>query len=134
MHERLEMHQDIRSRNGGPPLQYSCSSTHMPMTRYCNFTPQLAKPRQRSVRINGLATCLRLEEVYWRIIEEIARQESVTVGKLISRWALEIDLTQEAICNFTGFVRIICVTQLLDNKHPINLNMIDPDVPAGSLA
>lgn len=105
----------------------------MRMTRYCNFTPQLAKPRQRSVRINGLATCLRLEEVYWRIIEEIARQESVTVGKLISRWALEIDLTQEAICNFTGFVRIICVTQLLDGKHPIDLCLIDPDVSVAPL-
>ncbi len=133
MHGHLEMHQDIYRLNGGSFPSYSYAYTHMPMTRYCNFTPQLAKPRQRSVRINGLATCLRLEEVYWRIIEEIARQESVTVGKLISRCALEIDLTQEAICNFTGFVRIICVTQLLDNKHPINLNMIDPDVPAGSL-
>ncbi|CAB3796557.1 hypothetical protein LMG28690_04359 [Paraburkholderia caffeinilytica] len=104
---------------------YTC--TRMQMTRYCNFTPLLAQPRQRSVRINGLATCLRLEEIYWRIIEEIARQESMTVGKLISRWALEIDLTQEAIHNFTGFIRIICVTQLLDKNHPISLNLIDPD-------
>ncbi|MDR8402035.1 MULTISPECIES: ribbon-helix-helix domain-containing protein [Paraburkholderia] len=133
MHGYLEMHQDIHCRNGGTPFPYSYTCKHMRMTRYCNFTPQLAKPRQRSVRINGLATCLRLEEVYWRIIEEIARQESVTVGKLISRWALEIDLTQEAICNFTGFVRIICVTQLLDRKHPIDLDLIDPDVSVGQL-
>ncbi|MFM0294425.1 MULTISPECIES: ribbon-helix-helix domain-containing protein [Paraburkholderia] len=131
MHCHLEMHQDIYRRHGGSAFSNSYTRTHMRMTQYCNFTPQLAKPRQRSVRINGLATCLRLEEVYWRIIEEIARQEAVTVGKLISRWALEIDLTQEAICNFTGFVRIICVTQLLDRKHPIDLDLIDPDVSVG---
>ncbi|WP_244144194.1 ribbon-helix-helix domain-containing protein [Paraburkholderia fungorum] len=99
----------------------------MRMTEYCNFTPALARPRLRSVRINGLATCLRLEEVYWRIIEEIARQKSMSVGKLISQWAREIDLTQETVCNFTGLIRIICVTQLLDKKHPINLEAIDPD-------
>jgi predicted DNA-binding ribbon-helix-helix protein len=101
--------------------------THMRMTRYCNFTPQLARPRLRSVRINGFATCLRLEEIYWRIIEEIARQESLTVGKLISKWALEIDMTQETICNFTGFSRIICVTQILEQKYPIGIHAIDPD-------
>jgi predicted DNA-binding ribbon-helix-helix protein len=70
---------------------------------------------------------LRLEEIYWRIIEEIARQESLTVGKLISKWALEIDMTQETICNFTGFIRIICVTQILEQKHPIDLHAIDPE-------
>jgi predicted DNA-binding ribbon-helix-helix protein len=101
--------------------------TQMRMTRYCNFTPLLAKPRLRSVRINGFATCLRLEEIYWRIIEEIARQESLTVGKLISKWALEIDMTQETICNFTGFIRIICVTQILEQKYPIGITVIDPD-------
>ncbi|MFM0227916.1 ribbon-helix-helix domain-containing protein [Paraburkholderia dipogonis] len=131
MHHHLKMRLDLHSPNQGSAFSYSYTCTHMRMTRYCNFTPQLARPRQRSVRINGLATCLRLEEVYWRIIEEIARQEAVTVGKLISRWALEIDLTQETICNFTGFIRIICVTQLLDKKHPIDLGTIDP-VGSGS--
>lgn len=97
------------------------------MTQYCNFTPLLGKPRLRSVRINGFSTCLRLEEIYWRIIEEIAHQESLTVGKLISKWAMEIDMTHETIRNFTGFVRIICVTQILEHKYPINLKTIDPE-------
>jgi predicted DNA-binding ribbon-helix-helix protein len=98
----------------------------MGMMRFCNFAPGLARPKLRSIRINGFATCLRLEEIYWRIIEEIARQESLTVGKLISRWALEIDMTQETICNFTGFVRIICVTQILEQTYPIDMQTIAP--------
>lgn len=99
----------------------------MVLTQYCNFAPRLARPRLRSIRINGFATCLRLEEIYWRIIEEIARQESLTVGKLISRWALEIDMTQETICNFTGFIRIICVTQILQRTYPIDMKTIAPE-------
>nr|WKF59059.1 hypothetical protein HUO10_003567 [Paraburkholderia busanensis] len=99
----------------------------MVLTRYCNFAPRLARPKLRSIRINGFATCLRLEEIYWRIIEEIARQESLTVGKLISKWALEIDMTQETICNFTGFIRIICVTQILERTYPIDMKTIAPE-------
>jgi hypothetical protein len=54
------------------------------------------------------------------------------VGKLISKWALEIDMTQETICNFTGLIRIICVTQILEQKHPIDLKTIDPDASPAS--
>lgn len=82
-------------------------------TRYCDFSAELATPIQRSVRINGLATCLRLEEIYWTILEALARQESVTVGKLLSRWALEMDLAHDIVRNFTGYVRVICVVQVL---------------------
>jgi predicted DNA-binding ribbon-helix-helix protein len=78
----------------------------------------LLKLRQRSVRLNGIATCLRLEEIYWSIIEELAREESLTVGKLISRWAMEMDLAQESIWNFTGYVRVVCVVQLMRRADP----------------
>jgi predicted DNA-binding ribbon-helix-helix protein len=105
----------------------------MRITQYCNFSPQLAKPRLRSIRINGFATCLRLEEIYWRIIEEIARRESLTVGKLISKWAIDIDMTQETVCNFTGFIRIICVTQIIEQRHLIDMKTLDPDAPVNSL-
>lgn len=84
----------------------------MATQRYCDFSFRLAAPRQRSVRINGFATCIRLEEVYWTIIEILARQESITAGKLLSKWALEMDLACDAVKNFTSYVRVICVVQL----------------------
>ncbi|HTH60926.1 MAG TPA: ribbon-helix-helix domain-containing protein [Paraburkholderia sp.] len=85
----------------------------MPRTTYCNFSSDLLKLRQRSIRLNGVATCLRLEEIYWAIIEELAREESLTVGKLISRWAMETDLTHECVLNFTGYIRVVCVVHLI---------------------
>ena len=87
--------------------------------RYCNFNEKLLVPRQRSIRINGFATCIRLEEVYWTIIEILARQESVTVGKLLSRWALEMDLACDVVRNFTGYVRVVCVIQLVRRMESI---------------
>jgi predicted DNA-binding ribbon-helix-helix protein len=102
----------------------------MPITQYCNFSADLARPRQRSVRVNGLATCLRLEEVYWTIIEKLAREESLTVGKLISRWALEMDLAHEDVWNFTGYVRVICVVQLMKRagSMPVDGNIRPQDL------
>ncbi|NKJ45228.1 hypothetical protein CIC12_00385 [Burkholderia sp. SG-MS1] len=94
-------------------------------TTYCNFNTDLLRLRQRSVRLNGIATCLRLEEIYWSIIEELARKESLTVGKLISRWAMEMDLSHESVWNFTGYVRVVCVVQLMkrvDPAHQIDLS------------
>lgn len=82
-------------------------------TMFCNFSNDLLKLRQRSVRLNGIATCLRLEEIYWLIIEELAREEALTVGKLISRWAMEMDLANESVWNFTGYVRVVCVVQMM---------------------
>ncbi|RQH09172.1 ribbon-helix-helix domain-containing protein [Paraburkholderia dinghuensis] len=98
----------------------------MPMfrTMSCNINSDLLKLRQRSVRLNGIATCLRLEEIYWSIIEQLAREESLTVGKLISRWAMEMDLAHESIWNFTGYVRVVCVVQMIkrmDSSHQIDL-------------
>lgn len=92
---------------------------------YCNFNGRLATPRQRSIRINGFATCIRLEEVYWTIIEILARQESVTVGKLLSRWALEVDLACDVVKNFTSYVRVICVIQLMRRLESIGSDELE---------
>ncbi|MFM0556774.1 ribbon-helix-helix domain-containing protein [Paraburkholderia sediminicola] len=90
----------------------------MTRTTYGNFSTDLLRPRQRSIRVNGLATCMRLEEIYWSIIAEFARSESLTVGKLISRWAMEMDLAHEAVWNFTGYIRVVCVIQLINRVSP----------------
>lgn len=98
---------------------------------FCNFSTDLLKLRQRSVRLNGIATCLRLEEIYWSIIEELAREESLTVGKLISRWAMEMDLAHESIWNFTGYVRVVCVVQLIRRMDSAHMMVLcnSPDSP-----
>ncbi|MBC3419238.1 MULTISPECIES: ribbon-helix-helix domain-containing protein [unclassified Pseudomonas] len=71
-------------------------------------------PVSRSVRLNGFATCLRLEAVYWRILERIAEANHCSVSAVLSYVDREVHLRQGGVRNFSGLIRVICVAWLLD--------------------
>ncbi len=79
-----------------------------------SFNMGLAQPRSRSVRLNGFATCLRLEEVYWKILERIAAANECSVNAVLSYIDREVHLRHGGVKNFSGLVRVICVVHLLD--------------------
>lgn len=74
-----------------------------------DFDMSLAVPRSRSVRLNGFATCLRLERIYWSILERIARDNACTVSQVLSYLDREVHLRHGGVKNFSGLVRVICV-------------------------
>ncbi|WP_167523973.1 ribbon-helix-helix domain-containing protein [Pseudomonas laurentiana] len=78
-----------------------------------DFNMNLAQPLSRSVRLNGFATCLRLEEVYWKILERIAAANGCTVNCVLSYVDREVHLRHGGVKNFSGLVRVICVVYLL---------------------
>ena len=78
-----------------------------------DFNMNLAQPLSRSVRLNGFATCLRLEEVYWKILERIAVANGCTVNCVLSYVDREVHLRHGGVKNFSGLVRVICVVYLL---------------------
>jgi predicted DNA-binding ribbon-helix-helix protein len=84
-----------------------------------DFNMKLAQPQARSVRLNGLATCLRLEEVYWNILSEMARVNSCSVNTILSYVDREVHLRHGGVKNFSGLIRVVCVTHLLkgDGLH-----------------
>lgn len=73
----------------------------------------LAQPQSRSVRLNGLATCLRLEEVYWNILSEIAACNSCSINAVLSYVDREVHLRYGGVKNFSGLIRVVCVAHLL---------------------
>ncbi|MGY2261772.1 ribbon-helix-helix domain-containing protein [Pseudomonas sp. SDO55104_S430] len=77
------------------------------------FDMGLAQPLSRSVRLNGFATCLRLEQVYWDILSEMARVNSCSVSALLSHLDREVHLRHGGVKNFSGLVRVICVVHSL---------------------
>ncbi|WP_263264003.1 ribbon-helix-helix domain-containing protein [Pseudomonas sp. RIT-PI-S] len=79
-----------------------------------NFDMALARPMARSVRLNGFATCLRLERVYWNILEALAERNQCTVNQLLSYLDREVHLRHGGVKNFSGLVRVICVAYVLD--------------------
>lgn len=79
-----------------------------------DFDMGQACPVARSVRLNGFATCLRLEAVYWRILERIAHANHCSVSAVLSYIDREVHLRYGGVRNFSGLVRVICVNWLLD--------------------
>ncbi|MFR0672414.1 ribbon-helix-helix domain-containing protein [Enterobacterales bacterium AW_CKDN230030176-1A_HGKHYDSX7] len=78
------------------------------------FDMSQARPISRSVRLNGFATCLRLERVYWRILERIAAANDCSVSAVLSYLDREVHLRHGGVKNFSGLVRVVCVNWLLD--------------------
>ncbi|MNM54712.1 hypothetical protein D3C81_658400 [compost metagenome] len=81
-----------------------------------NFNMGLAQPLSRSVRLNGFATCLRLEEVYWRILERIAEVNQCSVNAVLSYVDREVHLRYGGVKNFSGLIRVVCVVFLLGTQ------------------
>jgi predicted DNA-binding ribbon-helix-helix protein len=63
----------------------------------------------RSIRLNGQSTSLRLEKVFWNILEEIAADERMSVPRFVSTLHQEILLLRGEVPNFTSHLRCICV-------------------------
>lgn len=70
---------------------------------------------QRSMRINGRLTCLRLERIYWIILDEIAKRQQQSTAKLLSDIEIRVSLQSKEIKNFSGFIRVLCVRNMMKN-------------------
>lgn len=63
---------------------------------------------QRSLRINGMVTSIRLENTFWETLEEIAKRDNLTVPSLINRLFHESIDAGHDMGNFTSFLRVCC--------------------------
>ncbi|CAI3787402.1 hypothetical protein AHFPHNDE_01061 [Pseudomonas sp. MM227] len=88
-----------------------------------NFDMGLARPVSRSVRLNGFATCLRLERIYWEILERIALANECTVNALLSYVDREVHLRHGGVKNFSGLVRVVCVTYLMGRDRTSSVTL-----------
>jgi predicted DNA-binding ribbon-helix-helix protein len=71
----------------------------------------------RSIRLNGQSTSIRLEKVFWEILEDIAAAEAMSVPRFISTLHQEILLLRGEVPNFTSHLRCICVTARSSADH-----------------
>lgn len=67
-----------------------------------DFDMLQTQPVSRSVRLNGFSTCLRLEAVYWGILERIAAANRCSVSAVLSYVDREVHLRQGGVRNFSG--------------------------------
>lgn len=64
--------------------------------------------RACSVRLHGVATSIKLENLFWQVLEEIARRDGMSVPQLCAK--LHDELIEEcgSVDNFASFLRVCC--------------------------
>ena len=68
----------------------------------------LWESRAKSLRIDGVATSIRMETFFWITLEEIARRDDMTTNQLITRLYHEAMDADHDVGNFTSFLRVCC--------------------------
>jgi predicted DNA-binding ribbon-helix-helix protein len=77
------------------------------------LTLELVTPIQKSIKLNGRSTCLRLERIYWMILKNIAKNKKKTIAKLLSDIEMETCIKVGNVKNFSGLIRATCVIHVL---------------------
>lgn len=68
--------------------------------------------RSRTVRIHGVLTSIRLENMMWDTLAEMAQAEGRTTNALISTFHDEILAHRGEVPNFASFLRVTCIRYL----------------------
>jgi predicted DNA-binding ribbon-helix-helix protein len=76
---------------------------------YAKTDPILYESRSRSVRIHGVITGIRLENLFWQILSNMAESEAMTTNQLIVKLHGEVGEHRGEVNNFTSFLRVTCL-------------------------
>ena len=79
---------------------------------FISADPALYACRARSVRLHGVATSIRLENLFWQVLEEIAARDGYTVPQLCTKLYDELLAERGAVDNFSSFLRVCCTRYL----------------------
>ncbi len=74
--------------------------------------PILYESRTRTVRMHGVLTSIRLENMVWDILAEMAEDEGCTTNALIAQFHDEILAHRGEVPNFASFLRVTCMRYL----------------------
>lgn len=79
--------------------------------------PILYESRSRTLRIHGVLTSIRLENMVWDVLAEMALSEGRTTNGLIVQFHDEIMMQRNEVPNFTSFLRVTCMRYLRRNTE-----------------
>ncbi|AYB52585.2 ribbon-helix-helix domain-containing protein [Ralstonia solanacearum] len=120
---------------------------------FTRANPQSYETQARSLRLHGVATSVRLECLFWDVLEEIGSRDGLSVNQLIGRLYDELLDRRGEIANFASFLRVCCLRYLMlqqdgripsDTRVPIRslnaatvlaglpTNLADPPLPRRS--
>lgn len=74
--------------------------------------PHLYEYRARSIRLHGAVTSIRLENLFWQTLDEIAGRDRLTTNQLLRKLYDELVEYRGEVDNFTAFLRVCCLRYL----------------------
>lgn len=75
---------------------------------FASTDPALFAPVTRSVRIAGVVTSIRLEAMFWSMLDEIAASQKMPTARFLSTLHDEVVELRGEIGNFSSLLRVIC--------------------------
>lgn len=73
---------------------------------FISADPESYESRTRSVRLHGVVTSIRLENLHWEVLEEIGARDGMAVTQLIEKLYDELVQARGAVGNFASFLRV----------------------------
>lgn len=75
---------------------------------FISADPQLYDCRVRSVRLHGVATSIRLENLFRNVLADIAERDGMRVPQLCTKLYDELVQDRGEVDNFASFLRVCC--------------------------
>ena len=73
---------------------------------FVSANPVSYASRTRSVRLHGVVTSIRMENLYWEVLEEIGQRDAMGVVQLIEKLYDELVAARGEVGNFSSFLRV----------------------------
>ena len=85
--------------------------------------------RSRTVRIKNVLTSIRLENMVWDILAEMAEEEGCTTNALIVKFHQEILAHRGEVPNFASFLRVTSMRYLRRCMLTLEKQLVQPPLP-----
>jgi predicted DNA-binding ribbon-helix-helix protein len=93
---------------------------------FVRANPQSYEATTRSIRLHGVVTSVRLENLFWDTLEEISARDGMNVPQLLSKLYDELLEYRGDIPNFSSFLRVSCQRYMalqVDGQIPRDTNI-----------
>ena len=90
---------------------------------YSGAEAELFELKSRSVRLDGVVTSIRLEAIFWQLLEQIAEEANLSLAGFLTQIYHEVLQREGKVGNFTSLLRVACTTHLNQGKR---LKLISP--------
>jgi predicted DNA-binding ribbon-helix-helix protein len=87
---------------------------------FAELNPDLYAYQTRSVRLGTHSTSVRLEAAFWTVLEEIAADQDMTLGRFLTRLHDEVLEYRGEMHNFSSLLRCVCLSYVGDIKRTPN--------------